>query len=97
MRHWRRFIGLFLIGGSALVQAASVTIAVTTTVFAVPCTSEQRTRMRACVTPEQQLSTASRRASRSVETRALQGNETASRQDTLVDPAGQIMVRTLLY
>jgi hypothetical protein len=97
MRNRRQYIGLFLVGCSTLVQAASVSMTVSTTVFAVPCPAEQRARMRACATPEQQLSVGPRKTTFTGGSRALQRNAPEARQEILADPSGHVMVRTLLY
>jgi hypothetical protein len=93
----RPYLGLLLIGCSATAQAASFTLAVSTTVLAVQCTAEQRARIRACATAEQQTNIAPYKTMVTSESRPGQSNVVAPRQEILVDPSRQVMVKTLLY
>ena len=81
MLNWRRYIGLAMIGASATVQAANVTIAVSATVLAVHCTTEQRARIRACATPEQQTSIAPYKTMVTMESRPGQSDGVAAHQE----------------
>jgi hypothetical protein len=97
MLNWRRYIGLLMIGTSATAQAASVTMTVSATVIAVQCTTEQRARIRACATPEQQTYIAPYKTMVTIEARPGQSDVVVPRQEILVDPSRQVMVKTLLY
>ena len=97
MLNWRRYIGLAMIGASATVQAANVTIAVSATVLAVHCTTEQRARIRACATPEQQTNIAPYKTMVTIDSGPSQSDVVAPRQEILADPSRQVMVKTLLY
>jgi hypothetical protein len=97
MLNWRHYIGLLMIGTSATVQASSVTMRVSATVLAVQCTTEQRARIRACATPEQQTSIAPYKTMVTMESRPGQSDGVAPRQEILADPSRQVMVKTLLY
>jgi hypothetical protein len=93
----RPYLGLLLIGCSATAQAASVTISVSTTVLAVQCTTEQRARIRACATAEQQTNIAPYKTMVTVELLPGQSTVIAPGQQILVDPSRQMMVKTFLY
>ena len=97
MLNWRLYFGLFLIGCSATTQAASVTIGVAATVYAVPCTTEQRARIRACVVPEQHLSIGPYKTVVTTESRTGQQDGFGPRHEILADPSRQMMVKTILY
>jgi hypothetical protein len=99
MLNWRFSFGLLLIVLSTAGQAASVTMSVSTTVFAVQCTTEQRAKIRACATPEQRTRIGPYKSMVTVESRTDQRVVDAfgPRQEILVDPSRQVMLRTLLY
>jgi hypothetical protein len=97
MVKWRRYIGLFTLGMSATVQAASVTMQVSTTVVLVQCPTEQRTRIRACAPSAQLTSSAPFKAVVTIESPPGQREVVGPRQEILVDPSRQVMVKTLLY
>jgi hypothetical protein len=97
MLSWRRYIGLFMIATSVTVQAANGTMTVTTTVFTVQCTTEQRMRFRACARTEQQSSIGSYMTMMKNESRPGQRDVVAPRQEILVDPSRQVMIKSLLY
>jgi hypothetical protein len=94
---WRLCVGLLLIGCSATAQAASVALSVSATVLAVHCTTEQRARIRACATAEQQTDIAPYKTMVRGESRTGQTEGAGARQEILVDPSRQVMVKTLLY
>jgi hypothetical protein len=97
MCNWRLYIGILLIGCHATVNAAGVAMHVFATVAAVPCTTEQRARIRACLTPQQQLATAPYKTVITAEPRTGRREELGPRQEIRVDPSRQLMVRTLIY
>jgi hypothetical protein len=96
MLTWR-LVGLFLACCCTTANAASIAMSVTTTVLAVHCTAEQRARIRACATPEQLTSIGSYKTMVTIESRPGQSTVIAPRQEILVDPSRQVMVRTFLY
>jgi hypothetical protein len=96
MLKWR-LVGLFLACCSTTANAASIAMSVTTTVLAVHCTAEQRTRIRACATPEQLTSIGSYKTMVTIESRRGQSDVVTPRQEILIDPSRQVMVKTLLY
>jgi hypothetical protein len=97
MLKWRFFCGLLLIVCSTTVQPTSITMSVTATVIAVQCTTEQRAKIRACATPEQRTSIGPYKSMVTVESRNVQRDVLGPRQEILVDPSRQVMLRTLLY
>jgi len=88
-------VGLVLIGCFATVHAESITIPMAATIVAVHCTAEQRTRIRACATPDQQTSTGPYKTLVSIEPRGQ--HEVGLRQEVKVDPSRQVIIKTLLY
>jgi hypothetical protein len=97
MLNWRLFCGLLLIVCSMTVQGTGITMSVTATVISVQCTTEQRARIRACATAEQQASVGPYKTMVAVESRTVQRDVFGPRQEILVDPSRQVMLRTLLY
>ena len=95
--NWQLVVGLLLVGRIALVDAASVTMQVNATVIAVQCTAEQRARIRACATPEQQTSVGPYKTLVTIDAGAGQSSVVVPRQEILVDPTRQVVVKTLLY
>ena len=93
----RPYLGLLLIGCSATAQAASVTMSVSATVLAVHCTTEQRARIRACATAEQQTNIAPYKIMVTSESRTGQPEGGRVHQEIIVDPSRQVLVKTLLY
>jgi hypothetical protein len=97
MLNWRLTTGLSLFACCATVQAASVMVPLAATIVAVQCTSEQRARIRACVTPEQQTSVGPYKSMVTIESGVREHEVLGRRHEILVDPSRQVIVRTLLY
>ncbi len=70
---------------------------VSATVVAVQCTAEQRTRIRACATPEQVTSIGPYKSMVTTESSSDQRGVVSTRQEILVDRSRQVLVKTLLY
>jgi len=95
MRHKRLYVGMLLVGLPLFAQAGGTAIELRATIMQVQCNAEQRTRVRACAKPQETLGTEPYKA---IEVVGRSDSVIAdSRFEVRVDPARQVLVRTLLY
>jgi len=94
---WRLPIALVLTACSAAGRAASVSIAINTTVLEVQCTGEQQARIRACAKPLQQTSVGPYKTMVTRESDAGLPGPPGVRHEIRVDPSRRVIIKTLLF
>ena len=95
LKKGRCLIGAGLLALPLAVHAGSVTVSLSATIVPVQCNAEQRAHIRACATPEEQISLAPYKTM--VTSGSAAGQGSAPHEEIRVDPSRQVRIRTLLY